>query len=559
MAFSAEQKSINYLLTNKVLQIPRNQRHYVWKESNWIDLLEDLKFTLSNEDSTRKHFIGCIVLQSMGNKDDLSYYEIIDGQQRSITIVIMLAALMKLFKERALDRYFEGTSKYLFFKDAQGAMHNVISSEYQIAIHNILDKLNSQDAKDQPIDIFIKECQTLKQKDKQVCKCLKHMYDHFKAMSNEELITYRQAITDMQYVHIEASTSEDSYTVFEILNARGISLEESELVKNYIMRYIQPHDAVDVVKAKWDEMENTLATASNKFFKHYATHRFGHVASNEIFTKIKKGCGREEVSDLMNDLVLKSQYYSRLINPHIGEDTIDCSEKEYPIFQMLKTFKAEQVRPVFLSLIHAHEYHKISTKKYIHAIESIFRFFICYSILAKEKSNKLQDTVDKYSQLIEKDMNEESVDRFLTNLYSKMPSKEVFLNAFKSVGWSHAHEFMADDKCKNQAKAALILLEIALSSQSNIEWDTIEHINRDSDSDQNYIIGNLLPLEHSKNTTHLSEMSFDERLEIYASSRFATTREFAKNYKVKTFDPKIRTEYMGKYIYDNILMSDKHF
>lgn len=37
MAFQAEQKPINHLLTNNVLGIPRNQRVYVWKKDNWLD------------------------------------------------------------------------------------------------------------------------------------------------------------------------------------------------------------------------------------------------------------------------------------------------------------------------------------------------------------------------------------------------------------------------------------------------------------------------------------------------------------------------------------------
>lgn len=49
----------------------------------------------------------------------------------------------------------------------------------------------------------------------------------------------------MTAVKIVSSSEEDSYTIFEILNARGQELAAHELLKNYIMRYIQPAERRD--------------------------------------------------------------------------------------------------------------------------------------------------------------------------------------------------------------------------------------------------------------------------------------------------------------------------
>lgn len=38
MSFKAEQRDIDYLLSNKLYEIPRNQRRYVWNKDNWDDL-----------------------------------------------------------------------------------------------------------------------------------------------------------------------------------------------------------------------------------------------------------------------------------------------------------------------------------------------------------------------------------------------------------------------------------------------------------------------------------------------------------------------------------------
>ncbi len=96
MAFEAKDYAISDILNKSVFDIPRNQRRYVWKKPHWQDLYEDIVFSITE---TKPHFVGSIVLESGGKKDGLSYYTIIDGQQRLTTITIVLLAIMKHFHD----------------------------------------------------------------------------------------------------------------------------------------------------------------------------------------------------------------------------------------------------------------------------------------------------------------------------------------------------------------------------------------------------------------------------------------------------------------------------
>lgn len=78
----------------------------------------------------------------------------------------------------------------------------------------------------------------------------------------------KDSLLDARYIRIKAYSDADAYTVFEILNARGLTLEDYELLKNYIMRYIQPKEKVDEVKVKWGKIENNLGKHINAFFRH---------------------------------------------------------------------------------------------------------------------------------------------------------------------------------------------------------------------------------------------------------------------------------------------------
>ena len=67
------------------LRIPEYQRIYCWEEKNVYRLLEDV-FDLSNKS---KYYLGNIILQEVEN----NFYDIIDGQQRLVTLSLILNEL----------------------------------------------------------------------------------------------------------------------------------------------------------------------------------------------------------------------------------------------------------------------------------------------------------------------------------------------------------------------------------------------------------------------------------------------------------------------------------
>jgi hypothetical protein len=72
-----------------------------------------------------------------------------------------------------------------------------------------------------------------------------------------------------------------------------------------------------------------------------------------------------------------------------------------------KVKKFEQFRPIILSLIHQKELEKIDNEKYELALKYIYTFFVCYTIIGEEKSNKLEDVVFKYASLLENEYSDE--------------------------------------------------------------------------------------------------------------------------------------------------------
>jgi len=83
------------LHTNNQFMIPLFQRYYKWKKQNWDKLWEDLSDTFSVRTTKRKHFIGTIVcvIAADPQPTTLVTFQVIDGQQRLMTLTILLAVV----------------------------------------------------------------------------------------------------------------------------------------------------------------------------------------------------------------------------------------------------------------------------------------------------------------------------------------------------------------------------------------------------------------------------------------------------------------------------------
>lgn len=553
MAFKTLQKSISGMLSNAVFEIPRNQRRYVWKTNHWQDLWDDLSFVIDNEEvnNGRNHFIGSIVLKEEETIEGVNHYTLIDGQQRTITIVLFLCAIMQSFKERGMADDFQGNKKMLLVTDLKNKSACVLASDFHKAIKKIVELICNVEDKDD-LSKIISQSIINKTIDKQIGECVKFYYGRLKEFSNERVLQVRDALINTQYIEIIATTEEDSYTIFEILNARGQVLEDHELLKNYIMRYIRPQsqEKVDEVKEQWANMDKDFGTTIKKFFKHYASHKYKATPKESIYKVILEGTKKsKDINALFDDIVLKTKYYHLILKT--DQESLDVEKKVFPFFVKKK---AEQFRPIILSLMHQREMGKISNEEYIDIINFIYAFYVCYNIIGEERSNKLEDPIYKYAPILENEYSAAALADFKDSLAKRLPSKAAFTDIFKNVGWSNHTLFYRDEKNKDRVKIVLELLELHIGKRELDENYTIEHILPDSQSEDNAMIGNLLPLEKRLND-QCKDMQLKDKIPFYKRSNYAITRGFAEwceknNY---AFTPASRNDYLAGLLYDVIL------
>ena len=557
MSFKAEQRDIDYLLSNKLYEIPRNQRRYVWNKDNWDDLWSDLEFIVKNLQYGKRHFLGSIVLREEDKVIGIQRYTIIDGQQRIITIILFMSALVGVLKEHELEDDFKGTITKLIIKDLKNQDNCVLHSDFHTCIGDIVLKVCDSNDK-RPFKELLESCIVNKKDDKNIRQCCLYFYDKLKNLDIEKILLLRDMMLGTSYVDIVATTDEDSYTIFEILNARGQELEDHELVNNFVMRYIQPQELakVDRVKSDWEiYIDRQLGTSVKRFFSHYSVHKYTErEKKSEVYKTILKGTNRENVNDFFDDLKLKAGYYSIIEKPICEGDDQNCSFEEYRIFDFLKRKKAVQFRPIILSLMHMNKLDKLKDDDYFKVLNFIYYFYVCFNVIGEEKSNKIDEPINKYASLIERDMNVETVKHFMKSMIERLPPREAFMLKFESIGYSNHVKFYQGSKNKERAYLVLELIEQKMSDRTKIDEFTIEHVCPDSQGEENACIGNLIPLEKGLND-RCEDNIVQDKIKIYEDSGFSTARKLAKRIEKDDgiFDSKKRSSYLGKMLYDDIV------
>lgn len=556
MAFEAKNEYVYNLLGRNRYYIPRNQRHYVWEQKNLSNLLDDLCFAIDT--NSEHHFFGSFVLEFIGRNNDISEYLIVDGQQRIISLTIMLSTILYIFKNNGRMKEFEGAKDYLQSQNSFGDYLTVIDSEHHESLEKIIKYILDEKC-DIKFNILLSINTINKIKDRKILDAYVFFYESLSKILNDKGMDYlkkiREAITSITYVSIITSDEENSYTIFEILNARGIPLDDHELLKNYIMRYYLPQNNRDKVKEIWYEIEQNVENMKY-YLLHYTEHKFKYSPSiaktRSCYNIIQENTENKNVVDLLNDLRVKSYYYNKICRPN-NDVRSEVEKVENKVFSVFKKRRYVQMRPLLISLMHKHEEGLIEDSTYIDTLEYICLFFICYKIIAEEHSNKLTNIVNHYAFQIENNFNETLIKKLASELKSKMPSKQAFINKFKQLGYSNHSSFYKDNKYKERVHLVLEEFEKYKNGGYCRENFTIEHIKNDCEGqEENALIGNLIPLEEKINNT-LGDVSYEEKIETYKMSDYKSTRLFAKRYEKQNFDPENRAKHMAEEFYDNIL------
>lgn len=246
-----EQPGIAGVLKQYWLRVPLNQREYSWTEREVTSLFHDINNAISEDEP--EYFLGSIVTIPK----DSSVLEVVDGQQRLSTTVILLAAIRDYLRRQGHEELIVADIEGSFLTSIDRAARerssklrlNVIDSTY--FEQRIIQADESAEAT-APSHTLIDDAA------KKAAKFVRRVASTHDAKTHGDVlnrwVTYleQRAIV----VLLKVPSASGAYKMFETLNDRGLKTSQSDLVKNYL--FGEARNRLDEAQAKWGAMRAIL-------------------------------------------------------------------------------------------------------------------------------------------------------------------------------------------------------------------------------------------------------------------------------------------------------------
>lgn len=276
---NVDQKTINELFsdTKADFLIPDYQRPYAWSEEQCLTLWNDIfDFAFPGADYSKfdkdsdEYFLGPIVTF----KNDKKQQEIIDGQQRLTTLMLLLRAFYSLFgymQDDNAKRTREAIEKCIWKTDEFGRPD---TSRL---------KIDSEVATDNDKDEFLTILRTGEVKKEQKSTYAQN-YRFFQKQIDEFLHKYpaffaylpQRIMNNCILLPIEAESQDTALRIFSTLNDRGLPLSDSDIFKAQFYKYYSSKGEKDKFIQRWKALEEK----TEKIF-----HPISGTPMDELFTR----------------------------------------------------------------------------------------------------------------------------------------------------------------------------------------------------------------------------------------------------------------------------------
>ncbi len=201
--------------------IPNYQRDYAWKDKNFRDLWEDLEEAIDYNKKGYGHFIGTMVVAK--NEDNKKLYDIIDGQQRTTTIFMLLHVLAN--KQNEKDK--QETRKYLYQK---GGLKLEVAPQNQSFFKTLLEAAEKGNISHCEKDADTEGKQNL-------FEVLKAILDKVSKLNKEEANERLEALLKMVLMRLEEPDPGRAIRTFQSVNDRGVPLLLLDKLKSLLIYY----------------------------------------------------------------------------------------------------------------------------------------------------------------------------------------------------------------------------------------------------------------------------------------------------------------------------------
>jgi uncharacterized protein with ParB-like and HNH nuclease domain len=333
-----------YLATSKILKVPEFQRSYAWTDGEVSQLWDDVVEAIDNQKG--EYFIGPIVVKT--NDDSL---EVIDGQQRLTTTLILISIIRRIFRFDGDDARADWFRNEFFGK--QDVVTLKTSEKFYMNEENndtfrkfVIADATREKIKEEQKKYLKKNSNYLLL---QSILQLWELVEEYNTAGDNLLKLHNFLFEKVKVLVLSVQDEADAYVIFETLNDRGRSLDTMDLLKNHL--FSKSKGYLPEVKEKWALVKENLfeIDPKNKFISHFWSSYYGRSSRTGLFRVIRDQIETSSNAvDFANKLALSSRIYAALQNP----DSVywaDYDPETKRLILTLRILDSEQSLPVLMA------------------------------------------------------------------------------------------------------------------------------------------------------------------------------------------------------------------
>lgn len=353
----ARLEGIGHLLGDRYIEVPQYQRAYSWADEQVEDLFKDLSDAIRERNA--EYFLGTVVLTT--NKD--GPHAVIDGQQRLATTSILICAIRNYFYSIGdAERGDTLHSEFLARKDRRDLSEiphlKLMPGDNAFYERAILAKPaagpKAEDGRRVPRALPPSQAR-LDSALKIATKYVRQLVDQ----TNEPTKVLMDWIDFLEkkgkVIVVEVNDEAAAYTIFEVLNDRGLDLSVADLLKNYLFRMAE--ERVAETQQNWTSMAGRLESSGAEekelrtFIRHVWSSEYGLTREKDLYDAIRKRVDSKQRAVAFADGLNKAApIYLALDNPsdELWKQYGSHVRESVEAFQILK---AIQIRPLVLAIL----------------------------------------------------------------------------------------------------------------------------------------------------------------------------------------------------------------
>ena len=528
-------RTTNYLEligNGKTYRVPPYQRDYSWSEEQWEDLWNDV-IDLRQDPETR-HYLGALVVEGTSDRDFL----IIDGQQRLATLSLLALAVINRLEGMARDgidpadnaeRARELRNRFIGEKDPASLiessrlhLNDTDDAFYQDYLVQIREPLNPR---------------RLPKSNRLLLACFQYFGEQLQKLealqqNGRTLASLLSETMARQLLFILITVDDDlnAYTVFETLNARGLELTTTDLLKNYLFSLVNVPADLEALQRRWKSLVETVGQAQfPTFLRYHLLCKQPKVRGQRLFKLVRDQTHTvQDVFQLLDELEGRGELFAALLDP-THSYWLDLPDAR-PHVGELSLFRIRQPMPLLFA---AWEY--FPKEDFIRVLKLVSAISFRYTIVSSLNPNDLESAYHWAAKAV-------TDGEATTPAAAFHRLRLIYVNDDKMQQDFSQLEINTKGR-KRLAKYILARLEQHLSGQAcdpDTDPGTVEHILPENpaegweetypfdkwDNDV-YRLGNLTLLEASSNRD-IGNKSYADKRSAYDRSSYQLAREISK-------------------------------